>query len=192
MSLPRDLDDLTQRLSVPDPRPSGLAPRAAVATVLRARRGLEALLIRRAEHEGDPWSGHMAFPGGRRDPNDPTLEHTAIRETHEEVALDLRTRARRLGRLDDVPTHRSGLVVRPVVFAVEGEPDLRPDPREVADVMWTPLEPLIEGRADTEHEVSYQGQVHRFPGYRVDGGVVWGLTYRMLQLLFERLRAPSR
>jgi hypothetical protein len=66
----------------------GPAPgRAAVAIVLRdVEDGPQVLLIRRAEHVGDPWSGHMAFPGGREDPEDESLLATAIRETREELA----------------------------------------------------------------------------------------------------------
>ena len=65
--------------------------RAAVAIVVReGTDGPQVLLIRRAEHPGDAWSGHMAFPGGREDPGDESLLATAIRETFEELALDLR------------------------------------------------------------------------------------------------------
>ena len=63
---------------------------AAVALVLRQAPALELLLIKRSSSEDDPWSGQMALPGGRRDPADAGLQHTAIRETHEEVGLDLR------------------------------------------------------------------------------------------------------
>ena len=83
--------------------------RAAVAAVLRpGSNGPEVLLIRRAEHPNDPWSGHMAFPGGREDPCDADLFGTAVRETLEEVALDLTTNAALLGTLDDLPAVARG------------------------------------------------------------------------------------
>lgn len=182
-----DLTTIRRRLAAVDPRPSG-EPRAAVAAILRepiiARP--EILLIRRAEHERDPWSGHMAFPGGRRDPDDATLEGTAVRETEEEIGLDLRAHGELIGRLDDVPTHKTGLVVRPFVFFVEDPPGLRPN-HEVDEVHWVELRSLLEGDRDTTYLLDWNGAQHRFPAYQVGERAVWGLTYRMLQILFETL-----
>ena len=166
--------------------PTELAdPGAAVATVLRD--GPEVLLIRRAEHPDDPWSGHMAFPGGRREAQDGSLVHTAARETREELGLDLDRRGELLGALDDVPTHLNALVVRPYVWRVGAIGELRPN-HEVAAVEWVGLDSLRSGARDTEHAFVYRGDEHRFPAYEVDHGVVWGLTFRMLQILFEVLR----
>ncbi|HMJ14340.1 MAG TPA: CoA pyrophosphatase, partial [Polyangiaceae bacterium] len=100
---------------------------AAVAAVLRdAEHGAEALLIRRAAREGDPWSGHMAFPGGQREPHDQDLLDTAVRETHEEIGLDLREHAALLGRLETLPAvaggRRIGMNVTPFVFELRSEP----------------------------------------------------------------------
>ncbi|MCB9624365.1 MAG: CoA pyrophosphatase [Sandaracinus sp.] len=162
--------------------------RAAVAAVLReGPEGPEALFIRRGEREGDPWSGHMAFPGGRHEPHDPDLFATALRETREEVGLDLQN-ARSLGRLDDVETHQRGLVVRPYVFELVDVPPLAVPNAEVAEAMWAPLAPMFRGERDTTFAYEHEGRPYRFPGYDVDGKVVWGLTYRMLQMLFGRLR----
>lgn len=166
--------------------------RAAVAAILRpAGVASEVLLIRRADNPGDPWSGHMAFPGGRAEPEDPDLVATAIRETREEVGLSLSEHAELLGRLDDLraigrrgPT---GLVIRPFVFALRADvtPTLN---AEVAEVLWAPLSPLARGEVDTTRPYTHQGQTLEFPAYDVDGRLVWGLTYRMLQNLFEALR----
>src|SRR5688500_11808432 len=82
---------------------SGPARRAAVALVLRdGPQGLELLFIRRAEHPLDPWSGQIAFPGGRAEPGDADLRTTAIRETAEELGFDLAADAEYLGHLDEV------------------------------------------------------------------------------------------
>src|SRR5262245_57207262 len=83
--------------------------RAAVAVGFGdSARGPEILLIRLAAHPDDPWSGHMAFPGGREDPGDPDLLSTAMRETLEELSLDLRSAARLLGSLDELPAVARG------------------------------------------------------------------------------------
>ena len=115
---------IRERLAANDPRnpadrlwlaPGGAAElaneikRAAVATILReGLEGPEVLLIRRAENPRDPWSGHMAFPGGREAPEDRDLLATAVRETHEEVGLDLQRSAHLLGRLDALPAVARG------------------------------------------------------------------------------------
>ncbi len=181
-----DLSLVRSRIARVTPRPSG-EPRAAVAAVLRQREQPEILFIQRAEHPGDPWSGHLAFPGGRHDATDPNLRFTAERETREELGLDLTAYGEPLGQLDDVPTHTTGLVVRPFVYAVDTLPELQPN-YEVADVFWVDLPSLLSGARDTEYPLVWKGQAMRFPGYAVGERVVWGLTYRMLQILFEALR----
>ncbi|MGE0787475.1 MAG: CoA pyrophosphatase [Sandaracinaceae bacterium] len=168
-----------------DADPEG--PRAAVAALLRDGPEPEILFIQRAEHPSDPWSGHMAFPGGRLDPGDASLLHTVVRETREELGLDLVEHGELLGRLDDVPTHTTGLVVRPFVYRVGELPPLTPN-YEVAGVHWTGVMPLMRGEVDTEYPLVWKGQPYRFPGYQVRDRVVWGLTYRMLQMLFDVAR----
>ena len=184
MSSALELARVIERLRGRDPRRAG-DPRAAVAAILRP--GPDILFIKRAEHPYDPWSGHMAFPGGRRDPGDPTLMDTARRETLEEIGLQLDDHGELVGPLDDVPTHKTGLVVRPFVWTVEAVPGLMPN-HEVAAIEWVSVASLMSGAHDTTYPVEYQGQSHRFPAFEVDNGVVWGLTYRMLHILFERLR----
>jgi 8-oxo-dGTP pyrophosphatase MutT (NUDIX family) len=165
---------------------------AAVAAVLRdAAAGAEVLLIRRAALEGDPWSGHMAFPGGRRHQADRDLLATAIRETREEVGLDLE-RAEAVGRLEPLPVYArgrpTGMLVAPFVFAVSGEPELVLDRREVDEALWTPLGALASGELGTEIDWRRGDEHVRLPAWDVQGRIVWGLTYRMLSELFELLR----
>lgn len=166
--------------------------RAAVATILRdSPCGPEVLLIRRAEHPQDPWSGHMAFPGGREEPHDADLFATAVRETQEEVALDLRKSAELIGRLDDLPAiargKRTGLVIAPFVFVLTEPAELRPN-YEVSAVVWAPVEPMLRGEQRSTIPYEFEGRRLDLPAYDVAGHKVWGLTYRMLEGLFALLK----
>ena len=165
---------------------------AAVAVLLReGLGGPELFLIRRAEQPRDPWSGHMAFPGGRRDDVDATLLETAMRETREEVGLDLSREAEHIGQLDDLQAIARGkpqeTVIRPFVFEVHRESPVRVDESEVAEALWTPLLPLYRGEADTVRPYQWQGTQIDFPAYDVGGRLVWGLTYQMLSSFFRIL-----
>ncbi|MBX7195943.1 MAG: CoA pyrophosphatase [Sandaracinaceae bacterium] len=166
--------------------------RAAVAAILRELRpgAPEILFIRRADKPGDPWSGHMAFPGGRQEPGDDDLAATARRETFEEIGLALDRHGELLGALDDVPAFArgqlTGMVVTPTVWLLRDTPVLAPN-HEVDEIHWASLPVLRSGALDTTIDYSWQGQTLKLPGYRVGERVVWGLTHRMLSLLFERL-----
>ena len=173
--------------------------RAAVATILREKdTSMEVLLIRRATKLDDPWSGHMAFPGGRQAADDDTLYVTAIRETCEEVGLDLQQGAELLGCLDDVTAIARGkrlpMLIRPFVFALRDTPDpvLRPQVEEVADALWVPLLPLMQGQRDAWVRYEGAGQKLELPGFQVESHVVWGLTHGMLSALFALLRDHER
>jgi len=167
--------------------------RAAVAIVVReGTDGPQVLLIRRAEHPRDPWSGHMAFPGGREDPEDENLLATAIRETLEELSLDLRRAGRLLGQLAPLPAMTRerpvGMTIVPFVFELTAEAELSYSD-EVAEAVWVPLDPLLHGRLRTTFAVDRGGGERvQFPAHDVDGRIVWGLTYRMLDSLFTLLR----
>jgi 8-oxo-dGTP pyrophosphatase MutT (NUDIX family) len=164
--------------------------RAAVAAILRPGPiDTEVLLIRRAEREGDPWSGHIALPGGHVQPEDPDLLTTARREAHEEVGVDLRDHEL-LGALDEHPAtaqgHFTGIVISPFVFALRRDVELAPN-HEVADLIWAPLGRMARGESHVEKELERDGRLVRFPGYGVGQHVVWGLTHRMLQNFFAAL-----
>jgi len=169
---------------------------AAVAAVLRYHdrdaRDPEVLLIRRTSKPSDPWSGHMAFPGGRQDRDDQDLVHTATRETAEEVGVDLERDGELIGRLDDVQAISRArpldLVIVPHVFVIHRPVDLTPERSEVAEALWAPVAPMARGDRDTTHPYERNGNTLLLPAYQVGPHVVWGLTYRMLQLLFDVLR----
>ena len=171
--------------------------RAAVAAILRDGDDgeLECLFIRRAERPSDPWSGHMAFPGGRHEERDPDLLATAIRETREEVGIDLLENGELLGRLDDViPGSARGmasLVVAPYVWRLHTPSELVPNGVEVDEIHWAALAPMLRGEVDATFPYTWRGQPMEFPGYRVGQHVVWGMTHRMLQTFFARIRRTA-
>jgi 8-oxo-dGTP pyrophosphatase MutT (NUDIX family) len=147
------------------------------------------LLIRRAEREGDPWSGHMALPGGRQDPTDADLFATAVRETAEEVGLVL-GRADLFGSLDDVVPRSSVLppiAVRPYVFALDHRPPLSPNP-EVAAARWVPLDLLLHPETYNSVRLDIQGEPREFPAYRLEDSIVWGMTERIVTSLLIHLQ----
>ena len=160
---------------------------AAVSLVVRAGATLDVLLIKRAHHEDDPWSGHMALPGGRRDRADASLLHTATRETLEETGLVL-DGALRLGRLETVSpqsTRLPDLTIFPFVFGVPAGARARVASREVHAVHWVDLETLRSPDTRCAVEVELAGGARSFPGLRVGEDVVWGLTYRILLDFFR-------
>lgn len=160
--------------------------RAAVAVILaRKNQELELLLIRRAERAGDVWSGHMALPGGKWSAQDSTLLETAIRETREEVGIDLHS-AELIGQLDDQRPGSQRLPrigVRPFVFHLDNVPRTMHSP-EVADSLWVPMSVLRSPATRRESDIFVEAGWRRFPSYVVGPHVVWGLTERILTWLF--------
>lgn len=184
------------RATRPKLAPRGPATRlAAVAVVLRSLEAPEVLLMKRAANRQDPWSGHIAFPGGRHGAGDRDCLATAIRETQEELGIDLARSAHHLGPLDDVQALWQSLaidmVIVPHVFVLAHEVLIRPNPAEVERVLWTPIEPMWNGQTAATHFYRHEGQELRLPAWQVDDQLVWGLTHRMLDSLFDVLRAPE-
>jgi len=161
---------------------------AAVALVLRAKEPLELLLIKRAQSERDPWSGHMALPGGRRDEADADLLHTARRETYEETGVDLTAIGRPLGRLEVVAPQSPRLpklTVSPFVFGVSADVEAHVASREVHSVSWVSVADLRAPATRSQVEIPLPGGPRTFPSYHVLGEHVWGLTYRILERFLE-------
>ena len=161
---------------------------AAVALVLRAKDPLELLLIKRATSERDPWSGHMALPGGRRDESDADLLHTAKRETLEETGVDLEREGRPLGRLEDIAPSSPRLpklTISPFVFGVPAHVEAHVASREVERVCWVSVADLRSPATRSEVEIPLPGGPQSFPSFRVIGEQVWGLTYRILERFLE-------
>ena len=171
----------------------GEGKRAAVAIVLRIDAGVPSvLLMKRTERDGDPWSGHVSFPGGRYEPDDADLFTTAVRETREELGLGLDHQAEFVGRLPAVPAMARGRVLPMTIsaYVFVATTELAPTiSEEAASTFWFPIErthefddvylyPVVDDPAGTTIEL---------PCWRYDGYLIWGLTYKMLQNFVEQV-----
>lgn len=160
-------------------------PVAAVALILRERAGLEVLLIERVEKEGDPWSGQIALPGGRMDPQDATPLDTVRRETMEEVSIDLDGCCRRLGRLPEMsPVNVPELAVFPFVYSLRVQVEAKAG-EEAQEAFWAPITSLRRSR--TSAKVRVRGTDLEVPAFACGGRTVWGLTFRILSALLEKV-----
>ena len=163
-------------------------PKAAVAVILAPDPDC-ILLIRRAERDGDHWSGQIALPGGRWSAGDPDLAATARRETYEEVGVDL-SEVPVAAVLDDLAPQIPVLppiVVRPFVFHLPMAAPLIPNV-EVAGAWWMPLDTLLQPNLLRPMEYQRYGTLVRGAGYHLDVGVLWGMTERILTPVFDILR----
>lgn len=177
------------RLPAREDRDVPAVRKAAVAAVLRDVPGdVELLFIRRAEHPRDPWSGQMGLPGGRVEADDASPLAAALRETREEIGLDLETLGRPLGRLSEVRTHLPlGSVPHSVVpfpFAVDGDPKLHAN-HEVEETLWVPLSFLADRRNRSSFTWVRRGLPLPMPCYTFHGRVIWGLTLKIVDELLE-------
>jgi len=164
---------------------------AAVALVLRgAGDGVEMLIMRRARHNDDPWSGDLSFPGGKVETDDASAQAAAERETREEIGLDLRS-ADYLGQIDDLTGTQLPVCVSCFVYAVSPSSALQLN-HEMTDYWWLPLESF--------HEIHRHG-VQTFPTRSrnslqpvidliSDAPVLWGITYRLIESFFALLDTP--
>jgi len=157
---------------------------AAVALVLRTTAGgAEVLLMRRAEREGDRWSGQIGLPGGHADPGDLDLHATALREAREEVGVDLATGARLLGALRPVQAKARGYLlpmwITPFVFHATSELVPVPGP-EAVEVFWFPIERARGGELAWTHRYLRDREERILPAWCFEERVVWGLTYEIL------------
>jgi len=163
---------------------------AAVALILREEpTSTEFLAIHRSEREGDPWSGHMAFPGGRQHAEDQDLCATASRETREEVGIDLERDSQPVGRLDDLRAvgggRRLDLIIRPYVYLLKAPVTPVLNPHEVQTALWVPLANLREPSAQATYRYQLNGFETRHDAFIYEGYVIWGLTYRILRRFLE-------
>ena len=188
---------LITALGAHEPREINAAPsvrRAAILLVIRERAEdgePELLMIKRAEVERDPWSGHIACPGGRMEPQDADLSVTAIRETLEETGVDVLRDGRLIGQLDDLsPTTMAlpPIVIRPFVAIVRGDVEIVPS-EEVALSFWVPLALLIARHPWGTEIVHVRGTALSVSAFQHGVYTVWGLTERVLRQLVGMLES---
>lgn len=165
--------------------------RASVVLILHpGPDDVKLLLIRRAQRDGDPWSGHMGLPGGHRQEGDADDLRTALRETEEEIGLNLAQTGEFLGALDDIRVsargHTLDLVLTPFVYQVGASPKLVAGD-EVAEVLWVSLSALASGKHFICHPVQIDSRIATLPGWSVANYIVWGLTYRIISGLLRKV-----
>jgi len=169
-----------------------LSQRAAVAVVMQERPGLgpSLLMIQRAEREGDPWSGQMAFPGGKHDIDDEHITQTALREISEELGVDAHLLSR-FGRLSDIlarpyRVQQKPMVVSPLLFKANAELELSPN-AEVADVLWVPLSYFLSPDHRKTMQWSRYNKPLELPCYFYQEKRIWGLSLLMIDELMREI-----
>lgn len=177
---------------------SRLHHHACVSIILRGNsiEDLEVGFIQRAFNPEDRWSGHIAFPGGRREEYDSSALAAALRETQEEVGVDLIT-DEMIGQLSDVQARKAGtqldFFIRPFVFFTQREFAITLDAAEVADFFWVPLKELKNPNRITKFSVNHDNGTFTLPALDLDRDPpLWGLTYMMILDLLERFETIER
>jgi 8-oxo-dGTP pyrophosphatase MutT (NUDIX family) len=173
---------LTKNLLVQKPHTGDLRL-AAVSIIIRDKPSPSTLLIKRVERSGDPWSGQIAFPGGKKQPDDKTVKDTAVRETLEEVGIDLKSSAELLGYGGPSTTHTGSMNVVPLVFLLKREVEVKPN-GEVASYRWIQLQKLLAPGSRTNYQLKYGRETVSMPAFAVGDYVVWGLTHRIISSIF--------
>lgn len=165
---------------------------AAVAMVLREEQGSTQLLfIRRAQRAGDPWSGDIAFPGGRLDSEREQPQQAAERETLEELGLDL-GQAEYMGRLDDLCGATLPVLVSCFAYHLSGARSLRPN-HEVAAAFWFDLAELLDPQRHHLACFHHRGLRITHPAVDLLGreqAVLWGITYRLVRNFYQLFDIP--
>jgi 8-oxo-dGTP pyrophosphatase MutT (NUDIX family) len=177
---------LAGRLSGEEPQTS--RRRASVAVILSGGAAPKVLLIKRSERNGDPWSGQIAFPGGKHQEGDASAKDTAVREAREEVGIDLDSSSEFLGYFGSFRTHTGDMDVVPAIFLLRGEVAVRVND-EAVSFMWVGLERFLAPEARVEIAPEIRGARSEVPAFREGDYVIWGLTYRIITALLEGVSA---
>lgn len=157
---------------------------AAVMMILsESSGGLSMLFIKRPESDRDAFSGHMAFPGGKMVEGDESKLDTAIRETHEEIGIDLHICARIIGELDDVNPNNpraDNYIVTPYLSLLDSEVILKPNMSEVEAAVWVPLSHLKDEKNIKIRFRERRGRTVEDYVYSYKQYIIWGMTGRIV------------
>jgi 8-oxo-dGTP pyrophosphatase MutT (NUDIX family) len=168
---------------------SGVQTRASVAMILnQTADDVEILFIQRANHKNDPWSGHIAFPGGKLEEGELVCD-AARRETFEEIGIDLGD-ARYLGQLRDIFGANLPVRVSCCLFGIDRPVPVPTLNDEVSDLFWMRLSDLLDRERHLRTVVSFDDRTLEVPAIRLSGEhrpVLWGITYRLLMDFLELL-----
>ena len=176
--------------AVKRPQPGTELKAAAVLLPLLHREGeLHVLYTRRSDRLASH-RGEVAFPGGRLDRRDPNLLATALREAYEEVGIEPQA-VDVLGSFQSRRTHSTNIMVTPFVGMVHGTPELRPDPKEVAEIFQVPLNVLVDPRYRGAHQRHGNGAASHRPAILYQQQVIWGLTYELTMRFLELILPPA-
>lgn len=156
----------------------------AILIYQSAEQELEIGFIKRAQDPNDRWSGQIAFPGGKKDPQDISDLMACFREVKEEIGLQL-TSQELIGVLNDIQARKAGgllpFFIRPFVFLVQHKSPLYLDPREVADFFWVPWSYLISPTHHSSYTALHKGQNIQLPAILLPNQeILWGLTHLMV------------
>jgi 8-oxo-dGTP pyrophosphatase MutT (NUDIX family) len=153
---------------------------AAVVVLLRAtNQDFQVLFVKRAEKSTDPWSGQTALPGGKGDQEDRNLKETAVRETLEEISVNLLEGCRFLGAMEPVrSTQKSEMQILPFVVLLEREQAIKLN-EELTEYFWTSLKELAK------HKGTVKFSFGEYPAYIIEKHNIWGLTYKILHKLLS-------
>jgi 8-oxo-dGTP pyrophosphatase MutT (NUDIX family) len=181
------LEYVRSRLSLQSsssPAPEGLLPAGVLAPVFVAEGEVSLLFTQRTMHLKDH-QGQISFPGGVKDPGDPDLLATALRETEEEIGLKS-AEAEILGTLDPVAT-TTGYWINPFVALIPCPYDFRINHHEVHRLLIFPLEAFYVPERWSSGPYQYKDQTVQVCCWKYQGTVIWGATARMLLDFLDRL-----
>jgi len=191
-----DIDRIRQTLAVRTPKLAAVSERgrAAVALILRSTgEDLEILFIERAHHPQDPWSGNIAFPGGRIDPGDDGARSAAERETLEEIGVAL-SATEYLGQLDDIVGAYLPVQVSCFVYLLSSETDFATDlNHEVSDLFFFPLSELRNPDRHRRTGVRWDQGIRQAASINLLGPgrpLLWGITYRLVCQFLDLIGTP--
>jgi len=178
-----DLECLAKKLKTADDDQNA---NAAVAVILsREDDDFSVLLVKRVDNLGDPWSGQIGLPGGKRETKDENLHQCVVRETLEETGIDL-ARGRLLGLLPALRSiPRPDLMIVPFAVFFEHEPAVILNHKELESFVWIPLEQIAESRSIVKIGV------RETPAFVVGETVIWGLTFRIPESYIEIIKNLS-